>query len=53
MDKNEIASWFQGLQDEICAGLEMLDGTATFEEDRWERAGGGGGDYTHHSRRQY
>lgn len=43
MDKNEIASWFQGLQDEICAGLEMLDATAKFEEDRWERVGGGGG----------
>lgn len=31
------------LQDEICQGLEDLDGKARFVEDRWERSEGGGG----------
>jgi coproporphyrinogen III oxidase len=43
MQKEEIASWFQGLQDRICASLERADGKARFEEDLWERPGGGGG----------
>ena len=42
-DKNEIAKWFEGLQDRICKGLELADGKATFSEDKWEREGGGGG----------
>ncbi|MGK7928693.1 MAG: oxygen-dependent coproporphyrinogen oxidase [Spirulina sp.] len=33
----------QQLQDEICQGLEELDGVAKFQEDNWERPGGGGG----------
>jgi coproporphyrinogen III oxidase len=32
-----------GLQDEICAGLERLDGLGRFEEESWERPEGGGG----------
>ena len=32
-----------GLQDEICAGLESLDGEGTFVEESWERPEGGGG----------
>jgi len=32
-----------GLQDEICKGLETSDGAAVFQEDKWERPGGGGG----------
>ncbi|MFK7905636.1 MAG: oxygen-dependent coproporphyrinogen oxidase [Chitinophagales bacterium] len=43
MNKISIRKWFEGLQDQICAGLEALDGKATFQEDLWERAGGGGG----------
>ena len=39
----EIESWFKSLQDNICSGLEQLDGKATFEEDLWSRPGGGGG----------
>jgi coproporphyrinogen III oxidase len=39
----EITDWFRSLQDEICSGLERLDGTGKFEEDLWERPGGGGG----------
>jgi coproporphyrinogen III oxidase len=33
----------QQLQDKICAGLEELDGKATFRQDEWERPEGGGG----------
>lgn len=43
MDKKEISNWFMGLQDEICAGLEELDGMGTFRQDEWHREGGGGG----------
>ena len=35
--------FFRGLQDRICAGLGRIDGGATFREDTWDRAGGGGG----------
>lgn len=31
------------IQDAICAQIEALDGRAEFEEDVWERPGGGGG----------
>ena len=43
MNKEEIASWFQELQDSICKNVEKLDGDKEFKEDRWERPGGGGG----------
>jgi len=32
-----------GLQDEICTGLERIDGEGKFQEETWERAEGGGG----------
>ena len=32
-----------GLQDDICASLEILDGEGEFQEDLWQRDGGGGG----------
>ena len=38
-----VEHWLRGLQDEICAGLEVLDGKARFQEDAWTRAEGGGG----------
>ncbi|SDJ79682.1 coproporphyrinogen oxidase [Catalinimonas alkaloidigena] len=41
--KERIRDWFAGLQDEICQALETADGGATFIEDKWDRAGGGGG----------
>ena len=41
--KEEITNWFKGLQDNICLSLEAADGTGTFEEDAWDRPGGGGG----------
>lgn len=39
----DIKSFFMSLQDEICQGLENLDGSARFMEDPWERKEGGGG----------
>lgn len=50
--KEEVAESFRSLQDEICAGLEQLDGKAKFHQDNWERdrssehSGGGGGGRT-------
>lgn len=41
--KENIAATYQMIQDEICAGLERLDGKALFAEELWEREGGGGG----------
>ncbi|MBB3697797.1 oxygen-dependent coproporphyrinogen oxidase [Flammeovirga yaeyamensis] len=40
---SEIIAWFKGLQNDICRDLEILDGKAKFQEDLWERPGGGGG----------
>lgn len=39
----EMLAFMQGLQDHICLGLEAADGRGRFQEDRWERPGGGGG----------
>lgn len=39
----EIVSFMKTLQDDICRGLEEVDGKATFEQDLWEREAGGGG----------
>ena len=41
--KEQIAADYQQIQDEICAALELCDGRAKFEEEKWEREGGGGG----------
>jgi len=43
MDKHDIAAYFQGLQDTICTGISATDGAASFKEDNWKRAEGGGG----------
>jgi coproporphyrinogen III oxidase len=43
IDKNTIAEEFQRIQDEICRGLELEDGVATFSEDAWSHLNGGGG----------
>lgn len=42
-DKAAIAEWFRQLQDDICKSLETADGKVLFQEDLWEREGGGGG----------
>ena len=41
--KEEITAQYQSIQNEICTGLEQLDGKATFTQETWERDGGGGG----------
>ena len=41
--KEEIGLIYQEMQDYICKGLEKGDGRGKFVEDKWERAGGGGG----------
>lgn len=41
--KERFTTHIHELQDRICKGLENIDGKATFEEDKWERDGGGGG----------
>ncbi|MEQ9296908.1 MAG: oxygen-dependent coproporphyrinogen oxidase [Cyclobacteriaceae bacterium] len=43
IDKEEITEWYKGLQDRICSRLEVADGKGSFQEDEWERPGGGGG----------
>lgn len=43
ISKEEITEWYKGLQDRICESLESADGTGSFQEDAWERPGGGGG----------
>ncbi len=41
--KDQFYAYIQTLQDQICAALEAEDGKATFQEDLWDRPGGGGG----------
>ncbi len=41
--KEQITADYKTIQDEICAALEQLDGSVKFEEELWERTGGGGG----------
>ncbi len=42
-NKEEIAIAYQKIQQSIVDGLTGLDGEALFEEENWERPGGGGG----------
>lgn len=41
--KNKFYTYIQNLQDQICKGLEDIDGETKFCEDIWERPEGGGG----------
>ncbi len=41
--KERISEFMKQLQDEICVGLEKLDGKEKFQEDSWQREEGGGG----------
>lgn len=43
LNKDRIAEDYKKIQDEITSGLEQLDGLTLFEEENWERPGGGGG----------
>lgn len=41
--KDQFTAYIHDLQDDICEGLERVDGKATFFQDDWERPDGGGG----------
>ena len=41
--RERFQTYIYELQNRICTALEELDGKAGFEEDVWERPGGGGG----------
>ena len=41
--KDRFYCYIQGLQNQICSALEIADGQARFQEDLWDRKGGGGG----------
>lgn len=41
--RETIVHDLKSLQDEICDGLEVLDGRGRFREDAWSRSEGGGG----------
>ena len=41
--KSRFTTYIKTLQDNITAGLEQEDGKAYFQEDAWQRPGGGGG----------
>lgn len=43
LKKEEIAIAYRKIQDAIVADLTILDGSSDFEEENWERPGGGGG----------
>jgi coproporphyrinogen III oxidase len=41
--QKRAAMYFEGLQDRVCNALESLDAQTRFQEDIWQRSGGGGG----------
>jgi len=41
--RSRVSEFMKSLQDEICQGLEEVDGQAKFIEDSWQRPEGGGG----------
>lgn len=41
--RERVSAWMREFQDQICQGLEQVDGQQTFREDSWERPEGGGG----------
>ena len=41
--RERVKALVTSLQDEICSGLENLDGEGRFKEESWERPEGGGG----------
>src|ERR1700744_1335285 len=43
ISKEQVEADYQEIQDEICNALEALDGKVFFEQELWEREGGGGG----------
>ena len=43
MDAEAVEAYLTSLQDQICGGLEAIDGGATFATESWDRPEGGGG----------
>ncbi|MES2418907.1 MAG: oxygen-dependent coproporphyrinogen oxidase [Bacteroidota bacterium] len=43
MFRDEVVVAYRQIQDQICEGLAEADGKAKFEEEIWQRDGGGGG----------
>lgn len=43
MDRGTIADEYRIIQEELCSGLQSLDGRSVFTSDDWDRAAGGGG----------
>ena len=43
MDAEAVEAYLTSLQDQICGGLEAIDGSATFATESWDRPEGGGG----------
>tara|TARA_B110000285_G_scaffold234317_1_gene310822 strand:+ start:719 stop:1618 length:900 start_codon:yes stop_codon:yes gene_type:complete len=43
MNRQDILVQFQALQDRICEGLQAFDPQMVWQEDQWNRPGGGGG----------
>ncbi|MFW6347767.1 MAG: oxygen-dependent coproporphyrinogen oxidase [Cyclonatronaceae bacterium] len=41
--KSRFTDYIHALQDQICAKMQAIDGRASFQEDSWQRDGGGGG----------
>ncbi|ALJ00565.1 oxygen-dependent coproporphyrinogen oxidase [Rufibacter tibetensis] len=41
--RDTIQKWFKSFQERLCSDLEACDGQTKFQEDTWERPGGGGG----------
>ncbi len=41
--KDQVANRYKLIQDEICKALELADGVGSFDEELWDREGGGGG----------
>lgn len=43
IDRGEVSAFYAQLQGDLCARFELLDGTAVFGVEEWERGEGGGG----------
>ncbi len=41
--RERVSQWLKSFQDNVCKGLEKVDGGGTFKQDSWEREEGGGG----------
>ena len=41
--RTRVSQLMQKIQDEICTGLQAVDGVSQFKEDSWNRSEGGGG----------